>query len=288
MVIITDERCTGYHTEGHPEKPARITGSLELLRTQTSLELTWAEPLDTTQPMLARAHMAAHVERVKHAHLPFDSDTAAHPGIYYHALRGAGGAVLAMQEALAGKPVFSLLRPPGHHATKERAMGFCYFNSIAIAVLEAKARGVERIGILDFDVHHGNGTEEILVNQPGVVFASVHQMPCYPGTGATNVGQNCFNFPIRPFTQREPYRGTFSEALAHVISHDPQLIAVSAGFDAYAKDRIAQQTLEAEDFHWMGGELRKTGIPFFSVLEGGYSDDLPELILAYLKGVCGK
>ncbi|HSH15558.1 MAG TPA: histone deacetylase [Verrucomicrobiae bacterium] len=288
MVIITDERCTGYHTEGHPEKPARITGSLELLRTQTSVELTWAEPLETTQTMVARAHTAAHIERVKHAHLPFDSDTWAHPGIYYHALRSAGGAVLAMQEALAGKPVFSLLRPPGHHATKERAMGFCYFNSVAIAVLEAKARGVERIGILDFDVHHGNGTEDILVNQPGVVFASVHQMPCYPGTGATNVGQNCFNFPIRPFTQREPYRGTFSEALARVISIDPQLIAVSAGFDAYVKDRIAQQTLEAEDFHWMGGELRKTGIPFFSLLEGGYSDDLPELILAYLKGVCGK
>jgi acetoin utilization deacetylase AcuC-like enzyme len=166
-------------------------------------------------------------------------------------------------------------------------MGFCYLNSLAIAVLEARSRGIERVAVLDFDVHHGNGTEDILMNQKGVMFASVHQLPCYPGTGGTNVGDNCFNFPLRPFTQREPYRGTLSEALARVVSFDPQMIAVSAGFDAYAKDNIAQQTLEAEDYHWLGGELRKCGIPFFSVLEGGYSDDLPELILAYLQGVNG-
>ena len=288
MVIITDERCTGYHSEGHPEKPARITNSLALLRTQSAFEIDWAEPAEPTQTMLTRAHTPAHIERVKHAHLPFDADTAAHPGIYYHALRSTGGAVFAMQEALAGKSVFSLLRPPGHHATKDRAMGFCYFNSIAIAVLEAKARGIERVGVLDFDVHHGNGTEDILVNQPGVTFASVHQLPCYPGTGGAHVGKNCYNFPVRPFTQRDPYRGNLSEALARVLSGDPQVIAVSAGFDAYVKDKIAQQTLEAEDFHWIGGELRKAGVPFFSVLEGGYSDELPELILAYLKGVSGK
>ncbi len=288
MVIITDERCTGYYTEGHPERPARITGSVALLRGQTEVEVTWAEPAEPTQTMLARAHTAAHLERVKHAHLPFDSDTAAHPGIYYHALRGVGGAITALEAARRGEQAFSLLRPPGHHAMKDRAMGFCYLNSIAIAVLEARARGVERIGVLDFDVHHGNGTEEILLNQPGVVFASVHQLPCYPGTGGSHVGKNCYNFPVRPFTQREPYRGALSEALARVISSDPELIAVSAGFDAYVKDKIAQQTLEAEDFHWLGSELRKTGVPFFSVLEGGYSDDLPELILAYLKGVSGK
>lgn len=288
MVIISDERCTGYHTEGHPERPARITGSVALLRSQTAIDITWTEPAEPTQAMLGRAHTPGHVERVKSAHLPFDSDTPAHPGIYYHALRGVGGAIAAMEAARKGEQSFSLLRPPGHHATKDRAMGFCYLNSLAIAVLEARARGVERVGVLDFDVHHGNGTEEILVNQPGIVFASVHQLPCYPGTGGANVGKNCYNFPQRPFTQREPYRGALSEALARVISADPQLIAVSAGFDAYAKDRIAQQTLEAEDFHWLGGELRKCGVPFFSILEGGYSDDLPELILAYLKGVGGR
>jgi len=288
MVIITDERCTGYHAEGHPERPARITSSVALLRAQTEVEVTWAEPAEPTQAMLARAHTPAHIERVKHAHLPFDSDTAAHPGIYYHALRSVGGAIAAMEAGRKGEQAFSLLRPPGHHATKDRAMGFCYFNSLAIAVLEARARGVERIGVLDFDVHHGNGTEDILVNQPGFVFASVHQLPCYPGTGGSHVGKNCYNFPMRPFTQREPYRGALSEALARVVSGDPQLIAVSAGFDACVKDKIAQQTLEAEDFRWIGSELRKAGVPFFSVLEGGYSDELPDLILAYLKGVSGK
>ena len=288
MVIITDARCTEFAQEGHPEGPARIANPVELLKSQTSLELNWAEPVEVSTAMLLRAHTKAHVEQVKTAHLPFDNDTPAHPGIYYHALRGAGGAVGAMREALAGKSVFSLLRPPGHHAMKNQTMGFCYFNSVAIAVLEAKASGIERIGVFDFDVHHGNGTENILLNVPDVNFVSVHQLPCYPGTGGAHVGNNCFNYPQRAFTQREPYRGALSEALARVLSNDPQVIAVSAGFDAYARDKIAQQTLEVEDFHWLGGELRKTGVPFFSVLEGGYSDDLPQLILAYLKGVAGK
>lgn len=288
MVIITDERCTDYRSEGHPERPARISQSVARLRSQSDVELTWEEPIEPTPAMLARAHTARHIEHVKKAHLPFDHDTPVHPGIYYHALRSAGGAVHAMEEAVAGRAAFSLMRPPGHHATKDQAMGFCYFNSIAIAVLEARARGIERVGILDFDVHHGNGTEDILVNKPGIVFASVHQLPCYPGTGGGNVGSNCFNFPVRPFTQREPYCGTLSEALARVLSFDPQVIGVSAGFDAYARDPLAKETLEAEDFHWLGGELRKSGVPFFSVLEGGYSDDLPELILAYLKGATGR
>ncbi len=288
MLIITDERCTEYHSEGHPERPTRISGSLALLRSQTRLEIVWGEPAEATSTQLARAHTPGHIDRIKTAHLPFDSDTPAHPGIYYHALRSVGGAIAAMEAAREGKRVFSLLRPPGHHAMKDRAMGFCYFNSVAVAVLEAKARGIERIGVLDFDVHHGNGTEDILVNQAGVTFASVHQLPCYPGTGGSHVGKNCFNFPMRPYTQREPYRGAISEALARVLSSDPQVIAVSAGFDAYIKDKIAQQTLEVEDFHWIGSELRKSGVPFFSVLEGGYSDELPDLILAYLKGVSGK
>lgn len=288
MVIITDERCTGYQADGHPERPVRISKTIECLRSQSEVEFTWEAPPEPTPTMLGRAHTAPHIDAVKHAHLPFDNDTPAHPGIYYHALRGAGGAIGALQHARTGKPVFSLMRPPGHHAMKSRAMGFCYFNSMAIAVLEARATGVERIGVLDFDVHHGNGTENILVNQPGVVFASVHQLPCYPGTGDAHVGKNCFNYPLRPFTQREPYCGTLSEALARIVSFDPEIIGVSAGFDAFARDRIAQQTLEAEDFHWLGAELRKTGIPFFSILEGGYSDELPQLIFAYLRGVTGR
>lgn len=288
MVVITDERCTGYSQNGHPERPARVSETLTLLRAQTDLELTWEEPIEPTHQMLARCHTEDHIESIKQAHLSFDSDTPAYPGIYYHALRSVGGAVRALQEALAGRQAFSLCRPPGHHATHSRAMGFCYFNSVAIAVSEARAQGLDRVGVLDFDVHHGNGTEDILVNRPGVIYASVHQLPCYPGTGGDHVGANCFNYPVRPFTQREPYRGTLSEALARVLSFDPQVIAVSAGFDAYVNDPLSKETLEADDFHWLGVELRKSAIPFFSVLEGGYSDDLPKLILAYLKGVSGK
>ncbi|HAV61074.1 MAG TPA: histone deacetylase [Verrucomicrobiales bacterium] len=287
MILITDERCTGYHMTGHPERPARISASVEKLKASTMLDLEWVTPSEATAEAVLRAHSVRHVEHVKVEHRQFDNDTPAHHGIYYHALRSAGGAIEAMQHAVEGRTVFSLMRPPGHHATKERAMGFCYFNSVAIAVLEAQARGVRKVAVFDFDVHHGNGTEDILLDRPGTAFFSIHQLPCYPGTGGANVGNNCFNYPLRPYTQREPYRGTMTEALARLLALEPDLVAVSAGFDAFVNDPLAQQTLETEDFHWLGGELRRTGVPFFSVLEGGYSDELPQLIQAYLHGVSG-
>jgi acetoin utilization deacetylase AcuC-like enzyme len=146
---------------------------------------------------------------------------------------------------------------------------------------------VKRVAVFDFDVHHGNGTEAILVNKRNVAFASVHQHPCYPGTGTQDVGDNCFNFPVAPRTPREVYRKVLTKALDALLATKPELIAVSAGFDCYARDPLAQETLEVEDFQWLGESLRKSGVPFFSILEGGYSDDLPELILAYLKGVNG-
>jgi len=166
-------------------------------------------------------------------------------------------------------------------------MGFCYLNSIGIAALEALASGAKRIAIYDFDVHHGNGTEDVLLNHPGATFISIHQSPCYPGTGTTNAGDNCFNFPVAPHTPREEYRQVFERAFEKLKSAKPELIGVSAGFDAYVRDPLAQETLEAEDFHWLGDSIRKLGIPVFSVLEGGYSTDLPELIFAYLKGLSG-
>jgi acetoin utilization deacetylase AcuC-like enzyme len=167
-------------------------------------------------------------------------------------------------------------------------MGFCYLSTAAIAVLEALATGVRRVAVFDFDVHHGNGTEAILLNQPGALFFSIHQFPCYPGTGSRNVGKNCFNYPVPPQTPRGEYRHILTSALEQMLSFKPDLVAVSAGFDCYARDPLAQETLEQEDFHWLGQSLRATGIPLFSLLEGGYSSDLPELVLAYLKGVEGK
>lgn len=288
MTIITDERCTGYSATGHPERPARISRTLEKLRGQKELAIDWAQPATVDDETILRAHSREHLARVKRAGVDFDGDTPAYPHIFEHAHRAAGGALQAMRTARKGVPSFSLLRPPGHHATRDDAMGFCYLNSIAIAALEALATGAARVAVYDFDVHHGNGTEAILLNQPQTAFFSIHQHPCYPGTGTKNVGDNCFNFPVAPRTPREEYRKTLGQALDDVKKFKPDLVAVSAGFDAYARDPLAQETLEAEDFYWLGQSIRKLGIPSFSLLEGGYSNDLPELILAYLKGLGGK
>ena len=159
-------------------------------------------------------------------------------------------ALMALEAARAGESAFSLMRPPGHHATRNRAMGFCYLNNVAIASLEALATGCKRVAVFDFDVHHGNGTEAILLNQPGAYFFSIHQFPCYPGTGTRNVGTNCFNYPLAPQTPTE-YRHVLNDALEHLASLSPELVAVSAGFDRYARDPLAQETLEAEDFYWL-------------------------------------
>lgn len=233
-----------------------------------------------------RAHSAEHVARLGQAQ-DFDADTPYFPKIAQHARSSVGAALTALESARAGEKVFSLMRPPGHHALRQRAMGFCYLNNIAIAVLQALATGAKRVAVYDFDVHHGNGTEAILLNQPGAAFFSIHQFPCYPGTGTRNVGDNCFNYPVAPGTPRGEYRHVLASALEQLQSFEPEVVGVSAGFDAYARDPLAQETLEAEDFYWLGQSLGKLGVPVFSLLEGGYSDDLPELIFAYLKGLAG-
>ena len=287
MIIITEERCSGYAQPNHPERPKRISTTLALLREQKELPISWAAPGAVEEAAILRAHTPAHLARLNEPE-DFDTDTAYHPGIADYARRSVGAALGALKLARGGKTVFSLMRPPGHHATQSRAMGFCYLNSVAIAVLEAVATGARRVAVFDFDVHHGNGTEAILLNKPGTAFFSIHQHPCYPGTGTENVGKNCFNYPVPPFTPREEYRGELQRALDDLKKFKPELVAVSAGFDAYARDPIAQETLEAEDFYWIGESLRKLGVPLFSLLEGGYSSDLPELILAYLTGIDGR
>jgi acetoin utilization deacetylase AcuC-like enzyme len=287
MKIITDERCVGYCKPGHPERPDRIKLTLERLRKQHELPIEWVTPALGGDESILRAHSAKHLARLDEPR-DFDADTAYFPGIADHARRAVGGALAALKSARAGETAFSLMRPPGHHATRDESMGFCYLNSIAIAVLEALATGVKRVAVFDFDVHHGNGTEAILLNREGAAFISIHQHPCYPGTGTMDVGENCFNYPVAPGTPRKEYRAVFSRALGRLQKFKPDLVAVSAGFDAYARDPLAQETLEAEDFYWLGHKIRDLGLPAFSVLEGGYSDDLPELILAYLRGIDGR
>jgi acetoin utilization deacetylase AcuC-like enzyme len=287
MTVITDPSCTRYEAPGHPERPARVRDSVALLKSQSELPLQWGAPLVAPEYVIHRAHVTRHIHRLEQPR-DFDADTAFHEGIGERARASVGAALAALECALAGQPGFSLMRPPGHHATSTQAMGFCYLNNIAIAALEAHARTGKRVAVYDFDVHHGNGTEEILMNRPGVAFCSIHQSPCYPGTGLHHVGHNCFNYPVAPMTPRKEYRQVLQHALENLLAQKPDLIAVSAGFDAYAQDPIAQETLEVEDFHWLGEQLRGVGLPVFSLLEGGYSSDLPDLILAYLKGLSGK
>jgi len=285
--IITDERCTGYRQPGHPERPARISGTQEKLRSQKELTIEWLKPGRADDEAILRAHAPEHVARLR---IPqdFDGDTPYFPQIADFARSSVAAALDALKFALSGETVFSLMRPPGHHATRNHSMGFCYLNNVAIAALEALASSTKRVAVYDFDVHHGNGTEAILLDKPGAAFFSIHQYPCYPGTGTGNVGKNCFNYPVAPETPRIEYRKVLESALEELKKFKPDLVAVSAGFDAYAHDPIAQETLEAEDFHWLGQKLRGLGIPMFSLLEGGYSDELPELIFAYLKGLGGK
>ena len=284
MKIVTDKRCTGYSREGHPERPARISTTVERLKSQTELQLAWATPGLVSDAQILRAHSPELLARLQIPH-DFDADTPFFENIAGFARASAGAALAALKTARDGENVFSLMRPPGHHATRDHAMGFCYLNNIAIAVLEALATGSKRVAVFDFDVHHGNGTEAILLDRPGCAYFSIHQSPCYPGTGESNVGTNCFNYPVAPGAPRETYRATLARALDDLKHFRPDLIAVSAGFDAYRRDPLVDGVLETEDFHWLGQSLRAPGVPLFSLLEGGYSPDLPELILAYLKGM---
>jgi len=287
MTIITDARCTEYRTLGHPEKPERIRRSVDFLRQQRALEVKWDLPIEVSESQLLRGHTQKHLDRLNQLD-NFDADTPFHPGIGLHARRGVGGALRAVDLALKKTPAFSLMRPPGHHATRDRAMGFCYLCSMGIAALDARARGVSRVAILDFDVHHGNGTEDLVRGRDGITFVSIHQSPCYPGTGTEDIGGNCFNIPVAPGIPASGWREAWEKGLERIRQARPELLGVSAGFDAYSLDPLANGTVEREDYHWLGTELNRLNVPMFHVLEGGYSVDLPELILNYLLGVMGR
>jgi acetoin utilization deacetylase AcuC-like enzyme len=280
VIVFHDPGSAEYAAPGHPERPARVTASARHLRAEHP-DWEWRAPNDTTEEILLRAHSAAHLERVRAASHDFDADTPAYENIFAHAARASGAACAVAQASLAGTPAFSLMRPPGHHATRDQAMGFCFFNHIAVAALDALAQGAGRVAIWDFDAHHGNGTEAIVARNPRITFASVHQFPGYPGTGSRSF-DNIHNFPLAPFTPREKHCDAVARGLAILSDFKPDLLLVSAGFDAYAGDPITQMSLEADDFALFGQWLRESVIPAGAILEGGYSDKLPQLIDAFL------
>ena len=281
MRIITDERCTGYLHPGHPERPERILATWERLRGQSELPITWSKPGPADDAAILRAHTPEHLARLS---VPedFDADTPAFPDLADYARASVRAALDALKAARAGETVFSLMRPPGHHATRNRAMGFCYLNNIAIAALEALATGAKRVAVFDFDVHHGNGTEAILLNKPGAAFLSIHQFPCYPGTGEANErgsAGNIVNATLAPGATGVEFRWAWDRVILPALdAFAPELLIVSAGFDAHKADPLAQLRLETADFAWVTERLlevarRHCGGRLASLLEGGYDLD---------------
>jgi acetoin utilization deacetylase AcuC-like enzyme len=286
MIIFHDQSCLEYSAPSHPERPARIARTVPLLK-ERHPDWEWRVPEPVSEAAVLRAHSRDHLERIKNATRDFDADTPAYPKIYEHALRSAGAAIEVAHAALRRERAFSLMRPPGHHATRERAMGFCFFNNIAVAALDALENSAQRVAIWDFDAHHGNGTEAIVAHNSQVAFASIHQFPGYPGTGTKSFA-NVENYPLGPGTPRNHHVDVAKRALEKLIAFKPDLLLVSAGFDAYAGDPLVQMTLKHDDFATFGDWLRKLDIPVATILEGGYSDDLPELIDAFLTAWASK
>lgn len=281
MLIVHDPRCADYGSYLRPEQPARILKTGPHLRAVCS-DWAWTLPTrEATDEVLLRGHSPALLRRLTQKG-DFDDDTPNLPDIPTHARRSVAAALTAADHArLTGAPTFSLMRPPGHHATPGQAMGFCYLNQIALAALDAQIQGARRVAVWDFDAHHGNGTEDILRGRPDILFVSVHQFPGYPETGSRSI-DNCRNFPVAPHCPRIDHLSTLSTSWAEVLAFQPDLILISAGFDAYAHDPITTLSLEIEDFAQIGRWVGDTPIPTAAMLEGGYSVDLPHLVAAFL------
>ncbi len=280
MKILYSARCLEYSQPGHPESPVRTRATYEYLEEKG---YEFLNPNPCKDEDILRAHTQSLLDSVKSENF-FDMDTPSFPGIYEIAKLSAGSAIDAAEYCLdEGEKAFSLMRPPGHHVTKNHLGGFCYFNSIAIAALKAKEKA-GKVAVVDFDCHHGNGTEDIFLGKQDLFYLSLHQSPLYPGTGLQSM-DNCINYPLSSSTTPEQFLKTFEKGLNDVESFGPDIIGVSAGFDSYKLDPITNLTLELDTYREVGRMLAALKKPTFSVLEGGYSSDLPECIYQFLKGL---
>ncbi|WP_173931047.1 histone deacetylase family protein [Chelativorans sp. Marseille-P2723] len=279
---------------GHPERPDRLRAIEKVLAHDAFAELERVEAPLADESAILLAHTERHLLRVKAA-IPtdglarLDADTTVSPGSWEAALRAVGAALAAVDDVFTGRArnAFVATRPPGHHAEKERAMGFCLFNNAAIAARHAqRTHGAERVAIIDWDVHHGNGTQDIFWDDPDVLYCSTHQMPLYPGSGAANEtgAGNIVNVPLPPGANGDDFREALEESvLPRVEAFGPDFIIISAGFDAHHRDPLAELSFSEQDFAWATDKLRECAGSraenrLVSLLEGGY--DLEGLALS--------